>query len=64
MIMLSLNGALPLYNQILAYVLDELSKAQFTMLLTYCAPALVLYCMYDIYPKPAKMSKNVPCVCF
>ena len=40
---LSLIGALPLYNTILAYVLNELSKAQFTLLLTYCAPALVLY---------------------
>ena len=42
---LSFNGALPLYNPILAYVLHELCKAQFTLLLTYCAPALVLYCM-------------------
>ena len=25
-------------------VLHELSKAQSTMLLTYCAPALVMYC--------------------
>ena len=40
---LSLNGALPLYNTVHAYVLHELSKAQSTMLLTYCAPALVLY---------------------
>ena len=28
---LSLNGALPLYNTIIAYVLDELSKAQISM---------------------------------
>ena len=41
---LSLNGALPLYNTVHAYVLHELSKAQSTMLLTYCAPALVLHC--------------------
>ena len=34
-----------LYNTIIAYVLHELSKAQFSMLLTYCAPALVLYCI-------------------
>ena len=39
---LSLNGALPLYNTMLAYVLRELSKAQSTMLLTYCVAALVL----------------------
>ena len=45
-IMLSLNGALPLYNTIFAYVLHELSKAQLPMLLILCAPALVLYCMY------------------
>ena len=45
-IILSLNGALPLYNTILAYVLHELSKAQLSMLLSLCAPALLLYCMY------------------
>ena len=45
-IMLSLNGALPLHNAILAYVLHELSKAQLSMLLSLCAPALLLYCMY------------------
>ena len=45
-IMLSFNGALPLYNTIFAYVLHELSKAQLPMLLSLCAPALVLYCMY------------------
>ena len=45
-IILSLNGALPLYNTIFAYVLHELSKAQLPMLLSLCAPALVLYCMY------------------
>ena len=39
----SLNGALSLYNTIIDYVLHELSKAQFSMLLTYCASAL--YCM-------------------
>ena len=39
---LSVNGALPvsIYNT----VLHGLSKAQSTMLLTYCAPALVMYC--------------------
>ena len=41
--MLSLNGALPFYNTILAYVLHELSKAQCTMLLIYCVPVCVLY---------------------
>ena len=41
--MLSLNGALPFYNTILAYVLHELSKAQCTMLFIYCVPVLVLY---------------------
>ena len=41
---LSLNGALPVYNTVHAYVLHELSKAQSTMLLTYCVPALVMYC--------------------
>ena len=34
---LSLNGALSLNNTILDYVLNELSKAQFTMQLTLCA---------------------------
>ena len=55
----SLNGALPLYNTILAYVLHELSKAQYPMLLTWCAPALVLYCMYAYItcPHADKMSK-------
>ena len=38
----SLNGVLPLYNTIIYYVLHELSKAQFAMLLTYFASAL--YC--------------------
>ena len=42
--MLSLNGALSLHNSILDYVRHQLSKAQFTMLLTYCVPALVLHC--------------------
>ena len=58
---LSLNGALPVYNTVHAYVLHELSKAQSTMLLTYCAPALVMYCrqagLYHVYAWAAKMSK-------
>ena len=45
-IILSLNGVLPRYNTILAYVLHELSKEQLPMLLRLCAPALLLYCMY------------------
>ena len=61
----SLNGALPLYNTIIAYVLHELSKVQFSMLLTYCAPALVfvlhiayIVSLHHVYPWTAKMSKN------
>ena len=46
-LILLLNGALPLYNTILAYALHELSKAQSTMLLTYRAPALVLQAALD-----------------
>ena len=60
---LSLNGALPVYNTVHAYVLHELSKAQSTMLLTYCAPALVMYCrqagLYHVYAWAAKMSKKL-----
>ena len=42
----SLNGALPLYNTIIAYVLNELCKSLFSRLLPYCTPALVLYCIH------------------
>ena len=63
-LLLSLNVDLPLYNTILANFLHELSKAQFLMLLTLCAPVLVLYRMYAYityicyaYPYAANMSK-------
>ena len=39
---LSLNGVLPLYNTVLDYVLHELSKAQFTMLLMCACISIVL----------------------
>ena len=38
---LSLNGVLPLYNTVLDYVLHELSKAQFTMLLMCACISIV-----------------------
>ena len=44
-----LNGVLPLYNTIIAYVLHELSKAQFSMLLTLCVCiSIVLHIAYIV----------------
>ena len=63
----SLNGALPLYNTIIAYVLHELSKAHFSMLLTLCVCiSIVLHIAYivglhHVYPWAARMSKTISC---
>ena len=49
---LSLNGALPLYNTVHAYVLHEPSKAQSTMLLTLlcaCISIVLQAGLYHVY---------------